>query len=306
MKRKFNRTLAVCALLLAVCCAPKGEKEAEEKHLLPVSIPSVCVDPTERAEYALMHMWDDFGGVAMEEVEGALSNFICILDNVPLQTARKAVEGLFDKIVLTDAADTSAHLYALMTQMVSKYLYDPNSPLRDEDYYLPFVERMASCPLTPEELRPAYEFEAEGCRICRRGSVAPDFTLRTADGRDFTLHSVKAPLTLLFFNNPGCAACKEISESLASEPLIMQKVGDGSLAVIRAYIDHDLDSWREDVSLEPSPWTSCYDPRFVIRDGRLYDVRAIPSLYLLDSEKRVLAKDAPVEKIILMIMNQQP
>lgn len=40
-----------------------------------------------------------------------------------------------------------------------------------------------------------------------------------------------------------------------------------------------------------------YDDGQVITKERLYDLRAIPTFYLLDREKRVLLKDAPFRVI---------
>ena len=45
-------------------------------------------------------------------------------------------------------------------------------------------------------------------------------------------------------------------------------------------------------NLAPSHWLSGYDPDGVIRADNIYYVRAIPSVYLLDGEKRILMKDA--------------
>ena len=47
----------------------------------------------------------------------------------------------------------------------------------------------------------------------------------------------------------------------------------------------------------PEEWYNGFDPDFVIRNETLYNVRAIPSLYLLDSEKTVLLKDAPENRM---------
>ena len=41
----------------------------------------------------------------------------------------------------------------------------------------------------------------------------------------------------------------------------------------------------------------------VIRNEELYSVRAIPSLYLLDEEKRVILKDAPENKMMHYLVN---
>ena len=47
----------------------------------------------------------------------------------------------------------------------------------------------------------------------------------------------------------------------------------------------------------PDNWYNGYDPDYVIREDILYNVRAIPSLYLLDKDKKVLMKDAPQERL---------
>lgn len=255
-------------------------------------------------EYVLNHYWDDFSGVPMEEIEVALSNFIGILDNAPLAGAQKAMAVLFERICEEERADTSAHRYILMTQLVSKYLYDPNSPMRNEDYYLPFVSLMAESPLTPEDLRPAYRYEAESCAICQYGTVAPDFKMRTAVGRTLSLYDVKAEYIMLFFSNPGCTACKEIIEEVMGVPEMVDLINSGAVAVVNVYIDEDLAAWMEYEPNYPESWISCYDIFRIIRNERLYDVRAIPSLYLLDKDKRILLKDAPTQKVINAILNQ--
>ena len=47
----------------------------------------------------------------------------------------------------------------------------------------------------------------------------------------------------------------------------------------------------------PSGWIVGWNRSGDISRG-LYDIRAIPTRYLLDGEKRVLLKDAPLERII--------
>ena len=71
----------------------------------------------------------------------------------------------------------------------------------------------------------------------------------------------------------------------------------GRLAVVNVYIDQELDKWREYAAGYPSGWISGYDHNYIIRTDQLYSVRAIPSLYLLDSSKNVILKDAPQDKV---------
>ena len=64
------------------------------------------------------------------------------------------------------------------------------------------------------------------------------------------------------------------------------------------YIDEDIAAWKAYSGQYPKNWSSGYDPEFSIRESVSYNVRAIPSLYLLDSEKKVLMKDAPQERVL--------
>jgi hypothetical protein len=237
-------------------------------------------------------------GVLKGEVEQALSNYIGVLEALPLGKAQQGISALFDKISVRQQADTSDRVYLAMTEMVARYLYDPNSPMRDEDLYLPFVQKMASSPLTGEDMRTACRYEARMCSMNPRGSVAPDFAITLRNGTQVRMHSVKAERTLLFFSNPGCQNCREIIDALKTDSKVQSMVGEGRLAVINVYVDEDVKAWRDYMPVYPKEWLNGYDAAHIIREDVLYCIRAIPSLYLLDADKRILLKDPPVERVL--------
>ncbi len=74
-------------------------------------------------------------------------------------------------------------------------------------------------------------------------------------------------------------------------------VASGRLAVVNVYIDEDIEAWKGYQDYYPDEWFNGYDPSFSIRQDIKYNVRAIPSLYLLDADKTVLMKDAPENRI---------
>lgn len=291
-------------------------------HAFPeMSLPMVYgEDPSAAREYTLAHYWDAFFsqggpttdkailGVADGPVEQALANYIAILsaikematpeDVAPLRQAQKSVGTFFGKIERAQLADTSSHVYTRLTELVSKYLYDPNSPMRDEDLYLPFAEAAQGSPCTADDMRAAYRFEAKQCRTNIFGSTAPDFRYSDVKGRKGSLHSVRADYTMLFFSNPGCNSCKEIINEVLSRDYISSYIAQGRLAIVNIYIDEEVSKWRDYVPNYPTDWINGYDYTFQLRDSGNYDIRAIPSLYLLDSSKRVLMKDAPTERVL--------
>ena len=81
-------------------------------------------------------------------------------------------------------------------------------------------------------------------------------------------------------------------------------IAQGRLAIVNIYIDKELEEWREYEPNYPRSWISGYDHNYIISEELLYNVRAIPSLYLLDAEKRVILKDPPCEKAIRYLISK--
>lgn len=313
MNRVFS--IAFLALVILSCGSRQESGKNEFRNFPSVNVPALVTGPEQRLEYSLEHYWDGFFagdgltdssavlGVKKADLEQALASYLQLVSFVPKAKGQEAIGNLFHSIEEKQAADTAGHVYLLMTEMVSLYLYDPNSPLRDEDLYLPFVRGMIKSPFTREEVLPGYVFEEKMCSLNRYGTVATDFGFKETSGRIRTLHGIKAEYTIIFFSNPGCEACRDFMLALRGSEKLSSLVKEGKVAVLNIYIDRELDKWREYVHNYPSFWTNAYDYKFIIRDEAIYNVRAIPSIYLLDRDKKVLLKDTPPEKVLEFIDN---
>ncbi len=311
----------ILALTLLAGCRGGGQPQtpvAQALRAFPYpEIPAVYSDPGERRAFLAEHFWDSFLsgdgpcdtsavlGVARHEVEGQVAAYVQLLQQMPLPQAQRQMQHFFSQVEARQAADTTTRVFLLLEEIVSRYLYDPNSPVRDEDLYLPYVEGLAASPFTREDARPGYEYLRRMCALAPVGSVAPDFRFVDSRGRSRRLHGIRADATLLFFSNPGCYACREIINTLQAVPGLEEQIRLGRLAVVSLYIDEDLDAWRAHLPDYPASWICGYDPDGLLRDDRLYNIRAIPSLYLMDGDKRILLKDAPVERVVSWLQNQQ-
>lgn len=64
--------------------------------------------------------------------------------------------------------------------------------------------------------------------------------------------------------------------------------------VVAVYIDDKVEVWQK--AQYPSAWLSVYAPEIDRQD--LYDIKALPTLYLLDTQKWVILKDAQIDKVV--------
>lgn len=265
----------------------------------------------ERAEYMALNYWNGLtdtsrmfpcdsvyvSGVRKDEVEQKFADWTMLLDAVEPAVSGKAVAKLYERAVACERKDSASNVFETFVYLAGKYFYDPNSPMRNEDRYLPFVSRLASYGGLDRLMRGKYEREARLCAMNCTGTRAADFRFSDRNGRIYTLYGIEAEYTLLFFSNPGCTACKQIMAMLENSPAVSSYIRSGRLAVANIYIDDDLEAWRSYLPEYPAEWYNGFDPDLVIREDEIYCIRAIPSLYLLDKGKRVILKDAPEQKI---------
>lgn len=304
--------ITVSVLVVAGCCG--NSKKAESFTALPfpdVVPPAMLDNPAVRAEYMALHWWDGItdpsrtypcdtalvSGVSLGDVEQKMANWTNVLNMVEISVVDKSLGRLYERAAACEKKDTSSNIFETFVMLVDKYLYDPNSPLRNEDHYAFFASRLAGSELVEQVMKDKYARQVRLAALNKVGTKAADFRFADKMGRMRRLYDIKSELVLLFFSNPGCAACKDIIDVLNNDPVISELIADGTMKVLNIYIDEDLNAWRSYMPIYPETWYNGFDPDLVIRGETLYNIRAIPSLYLLDRDKTVIMKDAPEPRL---------
>jgi thioredoxin-related protein len=123
------------------------------------------------------------------------------------------------------------------------------------------------------------------------GSLANDFPYTTPGGSVQRMYEIKSIFLLLYFNNPECEACKEMKASLSQSAIINQKLKTGELKVLSIYMGTDKTNWRSHLGDYPKQWLQGIGDDETLYKIKIYDLSAIPTMYLLDKDKKVLLKD---------------
>lgn len=182
------------------------------------------------------------------------------------------------------------------------YLYwgSPASPYRDEGRYIEFLDSLIATDSVPEALRQRAFHRRHVAMLNRPGSIAADFSYLERSGRKSRLHDLQSPLILLLFYDPECPHCGDILRALANSKTINRAITENQLSVIAIYAEGKRDVWNKTRNDLPDNWLTGYDLTGVL-DKELYDLPAMPTPYLLDSDKRVILKDPEIKKLIARI-----
>lgn len=316
--RTCIKIILISGLISLISCGGRGSAKIDAPALRSfpmVDVPSMLQSEEEISEYAVLHFWDEFilssegytcdstyvSGVELSKIEQSFSNYIYLMERVPLNTAVKGMTRLGRLIEECETSDTASNVFETFKMLGEKYLYDPNSPMRNEDYFQPLATALSVSSHLMDVEKERFLKLSRLTSLNKAGTKAADFRFCDINGRIHTLYDIKADHTLLFFSNPGCNSCMDIINALKSMQQIDTIIREGRLAVLNIYIDEDIQEWKDYMPVYPKEWYSGFDPDFIIRNNSLYNVRAIPSLYLLDSDKKVIMKDAVPEKVIAYI-----
>lgn len=317
--KRFAKT-ALCALSAAVLLTSCGRgRDAKKSTADPANnrfdipeVPAMISSQAEAMDYIVTHYWDKFyseerpgdrdtalvrgfGENAFREIMG---QYALLLRSVPAEKALKSCEAFLQSTEQAQMEAGEGTLWKKVTDAYALVMGDPNSPYRNEEFCIPLYQKIAASSLSDESEKADAEAQLPLLTLNRLGEKANDFYYTMRNGRTGHLYGIDAEYTIIFFSNPGCPNCREVMESLEQFPLIDDLIEGKYLAVANIYPDEDLSEWIKYSEIYPKNWINAYDHMQAIYGTPLYNIRAIPSVYLLDSEKRVLLKDAATEYLL--------
>lgn len=272
---------------------------AEAKFTFP-EIPTMLTQPEERKAYLMAHYWDNFNFADTALVnnrnvaEQGAADYLAILADGTL--TEEQVKGSLDGFC--KGMEAQEHARKVFLQMMEDYLYNPNSPFHNEGLYALFLERMLKSEFVDEARKSSLRFSLDLINRNCPGKVATDFVYFLPDGSRHSLAQTRAKNNrlLLVFYDPECPSCHETMQEMVADGLLAEAVKAGKLTVLAVYTEGNQEVWKRTLGDLPQGWTVGSDHE-TVKQGALYDLKAMPSLYLLDDAKKVLLKDAPYAKI---------
>lgn len=306
--------MAVAALGVACSSSKKTQTESvtgtiEEKKQTIVpdtfalpEMPASLTNSEARASYLVAHYWDrfDFTNTKLIQkphiTEQAFVDYINVITYVSKDEADTSLKSTLSK------AEINSEMYSHFVSLFDKYFYDPNSPFRNEAFYIPVLRDIVKSKMLSGEVRSKYRFQLDMAMKNKVGDKATDFTYTLASGNSTNLYSIKSEYLLLMFSNPDCPTCAAVTKALnASQALNkafrMNSPSRTMLTVLTFFPDNSLNEWLAHLKDLPSRWVNGYDKDMTITHKRLYDIKAIPTIYLLDKDKKVILKDTSLEAI---------
>lgn len=243
-----------------------------------------------RVTYMLDHFWNEqnLADTATIKNPKFLLDYLYLLKQVHDAEKEKYIRSLITLTV--HQKETFGTLFTWLDNL----LYDSSSPYYDEEIYLTFLETAMNMGVDD-----SYSlFVEERLKIIRKNRVghsANDFTFTEKNGKVHRLYMIDAPFLLIIFNNPNCPLCHQVEKYINNDSTIQRLLMNDSLKILAIALGAEYDEWVK--HQYPEEWLSAIDINETVFSSRLYDIQRLPSIYLLDKEKRILLKEADYTRL---------
>jgi thiol-disulfide isomerase/thioredoxin len=109
-------------------------------------------------------------------------------------------------------------------------------------------------------------------------------------GEDFFIHDIDKRFTILYFWEADCGHCQKATPELYE---VRSRLKDKGVEVICVHVINSIEGkekWVDFVNEHQLyDWINCWSP-YSNEFRRLYNLQSYPQLFVLDSEKKIVAK----------------
>lgn len=284
---KTKKSILLSALLLTVLPV-----SAQVRELPLPAVPDSITVPADRADFVMMHFWDgmDFSDSVLtgdnDFMEQNFVNYLSLLPHANQDKLQFTVNDLLDK------AETDGKVYTRIYNLAGTYLNNSDSPMRNEEYYILFLNHAVDNGTLGEADRERAKFRLEMAMKNRPGTKAPDFKVVTRSGKECAFHDLlKEGGNIVVFYDPDCGHCGDVMKKIAADSTLR------SQNVIAIDAEEDRDLWDITKGNLPDSWTVGFalDP---IQDEELYIFPEMPTIYLIDGDGIIKIKEATSDSIV--------
>ncbi len=276
------------------------QAQAQQSFPYP-AIPDTLRSVEQRAGYLSEHYWDNYNFAdtlllkSKEVTEQGFVNFIDILNRFNLDNASKGVahkdiaqKDITQKdIVRKDIArkdiarkDITQQGIACFTRkafsnaaakerfenLIEHYFEDQLSPVRNDRVYLIFLKEMKNSPCFDETEKERIAFKIKTTNKNLPGDIAINFKFKDENGKEHQLSDYKDQKVILYFYDPDCENCHEVSAWLKQQTI------PADIKVLKMVADNHI--------------------------SYMYSLKNMPTIFLLDKENKVILKDCTAQELI--------
>jgi thiol-disulfide isomerase/thioredoxin len=132
------------------------------------------------------------------------------------------------------------------------------------------------------------------------GKKAQNLVMDSHKGIFVSLYDIEKEFTILYFWEPDCGHCKESTPRLKE---FYEKAKNDGIEIFAVCTTSDKEKWSKYITDNKLTWINGWDPTRASHFDYYFNVQSTPMVYILDKDKKIIAKKLAVENIDSFIDN---
>lgn len=279
--------ISLLSLISIISVSSAQESNSQQFFELPI-VPDSIKTLQNRCDYMITHYWD-FCDLkkAFSSRDKMADAFDMYLSFMPYASANSVFNSV-DNFIKRISKKPDDVLF--VAQMAESKLYSDSAEYQSEQLYYHFLSGLLKQKKFKKDARPYYEKQAKILANSQEGMIVPQFEYISTDGvrTEFTPATTHLT-TVLMFVTPGQTDSDMAKLRLSADYKTADLVEAGRVRIVCIAVDNG------DTPLsETKGWQTGYAENI----HEIFDIRATPMLYILDSDGKILKKGSDVDPVL--------
>lgn len=288
-KNKLKILVTVLAMLAGICTVAAQSEPIIVEPLFEYPMAPDELDGLQaRSNWLVEHFWDNMNFKDKSSVNQSALNHAFNVYVTPMRfAAEDASEASVQKLISRISKNPVLSLQ--FAKAAEEALYGPRAEVWNDAIVIRFFDNVINNKSIKKDRKVRYERIRHQLANTQRGTVPPEFDYITPDGKKSHYHP-DGVITIIEFGDPGCDDCRMAKLKMDTNVQLGNLIEKGMVNVLFVVTDPE-EGWQKELSGYPAKWyVGASD---TVSD--IYDIRRIPTLYVIDREGKVAAKNVDVQ-----------
>lgn len=246
----------------------------------------------ERCNYLVYKFWDqcDIKSAFSKKAKlnAAFGDWLGFMPYASADTVYLAIDNFHKSL-----KKSGEHSLAI-AKMAENWLYSDTARFRSDELYGKFVDAAVANKKIPAADRQHFQEQKLILDNSSVGKILPDIELTLADGTKTSFAADTSAYTVLFIYQPDCLDCTFTRVRLAADMVLNQLNDAGIVRIMSLYAGEPDAEFSTAVTAFPEKWINVASPE----TSKYFDMRVKPSIYYLDKDHRIIAKEVSVDNLL--------
>lgn len=256
------------------------------------NVPDNLTRLDDRSNYLVTHFWErcnlKSAFSSKDKFRTAFIDYISIIPYAHADSVKNSVNALIKEV-----KKVPKNMLTL-GKIAQETLYSDSAQYWSDELYYPFAKAVIETRKIPKEEKARFEYHVKVLSHSQEGMTIYPLPYKNEKGEDCNLSEIIAPYIILFINEPDCDDCMMARVRLAANIKTCQLIDSGKLKIISLSPCEADSEWKSAVASYPESWEKGATPEV----ESYFDVRMTPSIYLLDQNHKILAKNIDINTLI--------